>query len=141
MYQPAAVSGAAAAAGPAGGAWSVLYKAVSRAFTVANPEAAARLVILRPSVTLNGGNIAQVSWTYVDRTTGAALAAPPPFVSQIQVSSRGAARRHGVHVSRRSSGRRPPMSTDPASDPDCQRLGALQLGDRDRHDVRGLADR
>ena len=121
MYQPAAVSGAAAAAGPAGGAWSVLYKAVSRAFTVSNPEAAARLVILRPSVTLNGGNIGQVSWTYVDRTTGAALATPPPFVSQIQVMVRGAA---GATVCASPALERTTTTyvTDPASDPDCPSL-------------------
>ena len=118
MYQSAAVSGVAAAAGPAGGAWSVLYKAVSRAFTVANPEAAARLVILRPSVTLNGGNIEQVSWTYVDRTTGAALATPPPFVSQIQVMVRGAA---GATVCASPAFERTTTTyvIDPASDPDC----------------------
>jgi hypothetical protein len=121
MYQPAAVTGAAAAVGPTGGAWSVLYKAISRAFTVSNPEASARLVILRPSVTLNGGNIEQVSWTYVDRTTGASLAAPPPFVSQIQVLIKGAASAT-VCASPAFDRTTTAYATDPSSDPDCPSL-------------------
>ena len=121
MYQPAAVTGAAAAVGPTGGAWSVLYKAISRAFTVSNPEASARLVILRPSVTLNGGNIGQVSWTYVDLTTGASLAASPPFVSQIQVLIKGAADAT-LCTSPAFDRTTTAYATDPSSDPDCPSL-------------------
>ena len=119
-YQPAAISGATAAAGPAGGAWSVMYKA-ARAFTVPNPEAPARLTVLLPSVTLNGGNIQQVGWSYVDPATGDTLAAAPPFVSQIQVVVQGAGGAT-VCVSPAFDRTTTAYTTDPATDPDCQNL-------------------
>ena len=139
-YQPAAVRGPSAAAGPMGGAWSVLYKAVSRAFTVANPEAPARLVILKPSVTLSGPNIQQIDWVYLDPATGVTLTAPPPFVSQIQAVVQGPRRRHGLCLPGVRSddddlyGRSGVRSRLPEP-------GTLQHGDRDQHDLRGLADR
>jgi len=118
-YQPSAISGAAAAAGPIGGAWSVMYKAVSRAFTVANPEASVRLVVLRPSVALNGGNIQQIDWVYLDPATGAALPAPPPFVSQIQAVIHGPGGAT-VCVSPAFDRATTTYTADPASDPDCE---------------------
>ena len=76
-------------------------------------------MILHPSVTLNGGNIEQVSWSYVDRATGTTLATPPPFVSQIQVMIKGAGGAT-VCASPAFDGTTTAYVADPTSDPDCQ---------------------
>jgi hypothetical protein len=104
-----------------------MYMAASRAFTIANPETPARLVMIRPSVTLNGGNVQQIDWVYLDPATGAALPAPP-FVLQIQAVIRGA----GVCVSPAFDRTATTYTANPSADPDCQNLvpfGALTAVD------------
>ena len=78
-----------------------------------------RLVVLRPSVSLSGGNIQQIDWVYLDPATGAALTAPPPFVSQIQAVIHGPGGAT-VCVSPAFDRATTTYTADPASDPDCQ---------------------
>jgi subtilisin family serine protease len=72
--------------GAPAGSWSVRYKGVTRAFTLLEPDAANRLVVPRPTVTVDGsGFLTDVSWEWLDRRTGGPVPALPSFVGELRV--------------------------------------------------------
>lgn len=86
-YQSPFVSPPAAAPG---GTWTVNYHGTNITFNVSDPQAASRLVIPLPTVTVSGGIVQSVSWSYKDAATGADLGGAPAYVTGIQVQIEGA---------------------------------------------------
>jgi hypothetical protein len=86
FYQSPLVSNPAAAPG---GTWVVNYKGTNQTFSVPDPQAASRLVIPYPTITVTGGSLQNVSWVYRDATTGATLSGAPAYVSNIQLQVYG----------------------------------------------------
>lgn len=70
---------------PPAGTWTVSYHGTNLVFTVPDSQAASRLVIPVPTVTVSGGNLTGVSWVYKDRTTGATLGQVPAHITSLQV--------------------------------------------------------
>lgn len=86
-YQSPQVSAPAAAPG---GSWTVDYDGTSHLYNIADPQAASRLVIPLPTVSVNGsGEVQSVSWTYRDPGTGADLGGAPAYMTDIQVQIEG----------------------------------------------------
>jgi len=85
-YQSPFLSNPAAAPG---GTWIVNYKGTDHTLNVADPQAASRLVIPLPTVTVSGGALQSVNWAYKDAGTGAALGGAPAYVTGIQVQVDG----------------------------------------------------
>src|SRR2546430_14195005 len=50
---------------------------------VPNPQAAARLVIPLPTVSVNSGQLQSLSWVYKDPNTGGTLSPAPAFVTSV----------------------------------------------------------
>jgi hypothetical protein len=73
-----------------GGTWVVNYKGSNQTFSVTDPQAASRVVVPYPTVTVSGGALQSVSWVYRDAATGAALGGPPAYMSNIQLQVHGA---------------------------------------------------
>lgn len=80
-YQSLNVSSPATAPG---GTWSVAYRGTNFTFVVPDPQAAARLVIPQPTVTVSGGTLQSVSWIYRNPGTGLAIS-PPSFMKDVQL--------------------------------------------------------
>jgi hypothetical protein len=72
-----------------GGAWTVSYPGTNLVFDLPDSQAASRLVVMVPTVDLNGGLVRSVSWGYRDAATGAALTGPPAYMTSIQVQIEG----------------------------------------------------
>ena len=85
-YQSPFISSPAAAPG---GTWVVNYKGTDHTFQAADPQAASRLVIPLPTVTVSGGVLQSVTWAYRNPTTGAALGGAPAYVTGIQLQVGG----------------------------------------------------
>ncbi|MGH7975572.1 MAG: hypothetical protein ACREC8_02790 [Limisphaerales bacterium] len=85
-YQSAIIS--SPAIGP-GGTWVVNYKGSNQVFSVPDPQAASRVVVPYPTVTVSGGNLQSVSWVYLDSTNGDALDGPPAYMTSIQLQVHG----------------------------------------------------
>jgi hypothetical protein len=68
-----------------GGVWSVLFKGTSRSFVVPRVYFDARLVVLNPTVTIDGGVLNRVDWVYWDRLTGDVIPTAPSFIRNVQV--------------------------------------------------------
>lgn len=81
-YQSASIASPAAAPG---GDWVVNYKGSGITFTLPDPQAASRLVIPLPTVSVSGDVLQSVSWTFHDPNTGALLPAAPSYVTGVQV--------------------------------------------------------
>ncbi len=86
FYQTSAVS--APAAGP-GGIWTVNYKGTNLTFNLPDPQAASRLVVPLPTVSVSGDVVQSVSWVYHDATSGAALSSAPAYVTDVKVEIDG----------------------------------------------------
>jgi hypothetical protein len=86
QYQTPFVSSPAAAPG---GTWTVNYRGTNVTFNISDLQAASRLVVPLPTVTVSGGVLQSVSWVYRDATTGAALAGAPAYVTDLQVQIEG----------------------------------------------------
>lgn len=82
MYQAPPIFSPAAAPG---GNWVVNYRGSNISFTLPDPQAASRLVVPLPTVSVSGDVLQSVSWVYRNATTGAALSGPPAYVTKIQV--------------------------------------------------------
>jgi hypothetical protein len=85
-YQSAIIFNPAIASG---GAWTVNYKGSNQVFSVPDPQAASRLVVPYPTVTVSGGVLQSVSWVYRDAATGAILSGPPAYLTSIQLQVHG----------------------------------------------------
>jgi hypothetical protein len=72
-----------------GGTWVVNYKGSNEMFSVPDPQAASRVVVPYPTVTVSGGVLQSVSWVYRDATTGTMLGGPPAYMSNIQLQVHG----------------------------------------------------
>ena len=70
---------------PPGGTWTMNFMGSNIVFSVPDPQAASRLVIPVPTVTVSGGNVTGVSWVYKDATTGVTLAGPPAYMTGVKV--------------------------------------------------------
>jgi len=70
---------------PPGGTWTMNFMGSNIVFSVPDPQAASRLVIPVPTVTVSGGNVTGVTWVYKDATTGATLAGPPAHLTGVKV--------------------------------------------------------
>jgi hypothetical protein len=86
FYQSSLIASPAAAPG---GTWVVNYKGSNQTFTVTDPQAASRLVVPYPTLTVSGGVLQSVSWVYRDATTGATLSGAPAYMSNIQLQVYG----------------------------------------------------
>ena len=71
------------------GAWIVNYKGSNLTFNVPDLQAASRVVVPYPTVTVSGGMLQSVSWVYLDSTNGEALGSPPAYMSSIQLQVHG----------------------------------------------------
>jgi hypothetical protein len=69
-----------------GGAWSVLYGNSRQSFTVPDPQAASRLVIPVPNVSVGNDIVKSISWVYYD-PNGNSEAGTPPVVTAIRVQA------------------------------------------------------
>jgi hypothetical protein len=87
-YQTTPISSPAAAPG---GTWVVNYKGANVTNNVPDPQAASRLVVPYPTLTVSGGVLQSVSWVYRDATTGTVLSGPPAYMSNIQLQVYGTA--------------------------------------------------
>ncbi len=76
------------AIGPAG-TWVMNYKGSNETFSVPNPQAASRVVVPYPTVTVSGGILQSVSWVYLDSTNGDNLGGPPAYMTSIQLQIHG----------------------------------------------------
>lgn len=85
-YQSPAVSSPACAPG---GNWTVQYKGSNYVFSVAEPQAASRLVLPVPTFIVASDVVQSVSWVYRAPDTGALLSGPPAFMTGIQVQIEG----------------------------------------------------
>ncbi|HEY5915314.1 MAG TPA: hypothetical protein VJA21_32430, partial [Verrucomicrobiae bacterium] len=85
-YQSPFVSSPAVAPG---GTWVVNYRGTNVTFSLPDPQAAARLVVPLPTVTVSGDVVQSVSWVYRNSTSGAALAGAPAYLTDIQVQLEG----------------------------------------------------
>jgi hypothetical protein len=72
-----------------GGTWVVNYRGTNVTFNMADPQAAGRLVILVPTVTVSAGVLQSVSWVYRNASTGAPLSGAPAYVTEVQVEIDG----------------------------------------------------
>jgi len=86
VYQSPPVFNPAAAPG---GNWVVNYKGTNVNFTVPDPQAASRLVVPLPTVSVSGDVLQSVNWVYKDATTGATLGGAPAHLTNIQVQIDG----------------------------------------------------
>jgi hypothetical protein len=68
-----------------GGAWNINYAGAIQSFTVADPQAASRLVIPLPTLTTNGSLLQSVSWVFKNATNGATLGGAPAYLTSIQL--------------------------------------------------------
>lgn len=69
-----------------GGAWSVLYKGLSRIFSVPTFDANRSFVLIVPTVSLNTNqNLTGVTWYYAD-SSGNRLNGPPSFLGGLRLS-------------------------------------------------------
>ena len=68
-----------------GGTWTVNYHGTNISYTVPDPQAAARLVVPLPTVTVSGDVVQSVAWAYRQATTGAALPGAPAYLTGIIV--------------------------------------------------------
>jgi hypothetical protein len=71
-----------------GGAYTVSYQGSNHVFNLPAPQAASRLVLPVPTVTLEGSVIKSVSWSYRSPATGAPVGVPS-FMRGIQVQIEG----------------------------------------------------
>src|SRR6185295_14255564 len=109
-----------------GGAWSVLYKGLSRIFSVPTFDANRSFVLIVPTVSLNTNqNLTGVTWYYAD-SSGNRLNGPPSFLGglrlSIQMNGGGAShsrrtcrRRRRASASRRPASHRPSGRRSPRS--------------------------
>jgi hypothetical protein len=67
----------------------VNYKGSNETFSVADPQAASRVVVPYPTVTVSGGILQSVSWVYLDSTDGSTLGGPPAYMTSIQLQIHG----------------------------------------------------
>ncbi len=81
-YQSPNVSSPAIAPG---GTWTIGYHGTNLVHALPDPQAASRLVIPLPTVTLSGNNLQSVSWDYRNPTSGASLGGPASFMTDVQV--------------------------------------------------------
>jgi hypothetical protein len=58
-------------------------------FNVTDPQAASRVVVPYPTVTVSGGILQSISWVYRNSTNGVALGAPPAYMTSIQIQVHG----------------------------------------------------
>jgi hypothetical protein len=72
-----------------GGTWTVNYKGSNQTFSVSDPQAASRVVVPFPTVTVSGDVLQSVSWVYLDAATGDTLGGPPDYMSRIQLQIHG----------------------------------------------------
>jgi hypothetical protein len=72
-----------------GGTYVVNYRGTNVTFNVADPQAASRLVIPVPTVTVNGDLLQSVSWVCKNPSTGAILGAAPAHVTAVKVEVDG----------------------------------------------------
>ena len=86
FYQSPIISSPAAAPG---GTWVVNYKGTNQTFTMTDPQAASRLVVVYPTLTVVGGVVQSVSWVYRDAATGTILGGAPAYVSNLQLQIYG----------------------------------------------------
>ncbi|HLP77945.1 MAG TPA: hypothetical protein VK327_13615 [Candidatus Paceibacterota bacterium] len=86
QYQSPFVSNPAAASA---GTWTVNYKGANQTFNIADPQAASRLAVPLPTVTVNGDVLQSVSWVFKDAATGATLGNAPGYVTDVQVQVEG----------------------------------------------------
>ncbi len=70
---------------PPGGTYSVTFLGSNLVFNLPAPQAASRLVIPVPTVTVSSGNLTAVAWVYKDPATGATLGQPPAHITDVQV--------------------------------------------------------
>jgi len=85
-YQSPPVFSPAAAPG---GNWVVNYKGTNVNFTVPDPQAASRLVVPLPTVSVSSGVLQSLSWVYKNAATGATLGGAPAYLTNIQVQLEG----------------------------------------------------
>ncbi len=71
------------------GVWIVKYQGTNISFNMPDTLAASRVTVPFPTVTVNGDIVQQVTWVYRDAATGAVLAGPPAYVTDIQVEIDG----------------------------------------------------
>lgn len=88
LYQSPPVHNPAAAPG---GTWVVSYKGSNVTFSIPDPQAASRLIVPLPTVSVSGDVVQSVSWVYKNATNGATLGGPPPYMTSIQVQIDGVA--------------------------------------------------
>ncbi len=72
---------------PPGGTYTVNYKNQDKTFVVVDSQASTRQIIPVPTVTLNGNNIQQVSWTY--RNSNGTTVSTPGFITGLTLSVQG----------------------------------------------------
>jgi hypothetical protein len=80
-FSPAVTSPAIAP----GGNWAINYKGNPNNFSVPDPQAASRVFMVVPAVTVNSGTLISINWSYKD-ANGGPLASPPAFVTKFQVA-------------------------------------------------------
>jgi hypothetical protein len=85
-YQAPPVFSPAAAPG---GSWVINYKGTNVNFTVPDPQAASRLVVPLPTVSVSGDTLQSVTWVYKHATTGATLSGGPAPQTHHQVQIEG----------------------------------------------------
>jgi hypothetical protein len=96
FYQSSLIASPPAAPG---GTWVVNYKGTNHTFTVTDPQAASRLVVPYPTLTVSGGVLQSVTWVYRDATTGATLSGAPAYVSNIQLQVYGNSSQPTIYTS------------------------------------------
>ncbi|MFA6546599.1 MAG: hypothetical protein WCS99_19440, partial [Limisphaerales bacterium] len=69
---------------PPGGTWTMNFMGSNIVFSIPDPQAASRLVIPVPTVTVSGDNVTGVSWVYKD-AAGTTLAGPPAYMTGVKV--------------------------------------------------------
>jgi hypothetical protein len=85
-YQSPFVSSPAIAPG---GTWTVNYKGSNQTYSMADPQAASRLVIPLPTASVSGGVLQSVGWSYRNCTNGATLGSAPAYMTGLQVQVDG----------------------------------------------------
>ncbi|HEY1661541.1 MAG TPA: hypothetical protein VGI03_03915 [Verrucomicrobiae bacterium] len=71
------------------GTWVVNYKGSNMTFSVVDPQAASRVVVPYPTVTVSGGTLQSISWVYLNSTNGDTLGGPPAYMTSLQVQIHG----------------------------------------------------
>jgi hypothetical protein len=74
---------------PPPGIWSVHYKSTNLTFELPDAQVASHLTIPLPTVTVGGGVLQRVTWTYRNPTNGALLNGTPPHMVDIEVQCDG----------------------------------------------------